>query len=196
MRKTPTQILEKKPESRFVAPVNVSETQAKSEATEAAYFRSEHGARILERDFFGTRKGRKEAGRKIDPETAEVDYFYVPRIEYDVYDMRGFYEEVRKYFARSPGSIWVRFEDLPDETRHKLGQKIDAGVACWPKPEWEDDGCDGYRGREVRATLPSHIKTRCGDAGQLYGIKPDSAIFIGKSRNVEISNNIAAWEER
>ena len=30
------------------------------------------------------------------------------------------------------------------------------------------------------------------DAGQLYGIKPDSAIFIGKSRNVEISNNIAA----
>jgi hypothetical protein len=122
MRKTPTKIPEKnKPESRFSAPVNVPETRAKSATkvlpvhlTEPVYFRSEHGAKILERDFFGTRRGRKEAGRKIDPETAEVDYFYVPRIEYDVYDMRGFYEEGREYFARSPGSsIWVRFEWRP-----------------------------------------------------------------------------------
>ena len=124
-------------EIRFSVPVNVPNTRASK--PEPVYFRSEHRAKIWERDFFGTRKGRKEAGRKIDPETAEVDYFYVPRIEYDIYDMRGFYEEVRNYFARSPGSsIWVRFEDLPDETRNKLGQKIDAGVACWPKPEWED----------------------------------------------------------
>jgi hypothetical protein len=137
MRKTPTQIPEKnKPECRFVAPVNVPNTRAAVHLTEPVYFRSEHGAKILERDFFGTRRGRKEAGRKIDPDTAEVDYLYVPRIEYDDYDMRGFYEEGREYFARSPGSsIWVRFEDLPDETRDKLGQKIDAGVACWPKPE-------------------------------------------------------------
>lgn len=142
MRKTPTQILEKKPESRFVAPVNVPETKAKSAAkvlpvhlTVSVYFRSEHGAKISGRDFFGTRRGRKEAGRKIDPDTAEVDYFYAPRINYDDYDMRGFCEEKREYFARSLGSIWVRFEDLPCETRNKLGQKIDAGVACWPKPE-------------------------------------------------------------
>ena len=30
------------------------------------------------------------------------------------------------------------------------------------------------------------------DAGQLYGIKPDSAIFIGRSRNVAIDNNAVA----
>ncbi|KJC51008.1 hypothetical protein UP09_02820 [Bradyrhizobium sp. LTSP885] len=29
-------------------------------------------------------------------------------------------------------------------------------------------------------------------AGSLYGIKPDSAVFVGRSRNVEISNNVAA----
>ncbi|MBR1155247.1 hypothetical protein [Bradyrhizobium sp. JYMT SZCCT0428] len=102
------------------------------------YFRSEHGAKIAGQDFFGTRRGRKEAGRKIDPETAEVDYFYVPQINYDDYDMRGFYEHGREYFARSPGSdIWVSFQDLPNETRNKLGQKIDAGAARWPKPEAE-----------------------------------------------------------
>jgi hypothetical protein len=137
MRRTSTKIPRKnRPAHQFIAPVNVPETQAKPEATEAVYFRSEHGAKILERDFFGARRGRKEAGRKIDPDTAEVDYLYVPRIEYDVYDMRGFYEEGREYFARSPGSsIWIRFEDLPYETRNELGRKIDSGDACWPKPE-------------------------------------------------------------
>src|ERR1700731_3305595 len=30
------------------------------------------------------------------------------------------------------------------------------------------------------------------DAGQLYGIKPDSAILVGRSRNVEINNNTVA----
>jgi hypothetical protein len=103
------------------------------------YFRSEHGAKIAGQDFFGTRKGRKEAGRKIDPATAEVDYVYVPRIEYDDYDWRGFFEEGQDYFARAPGSrIWVRFEDLPYDTRNTLGQKIDTGVACWPKPEGDE----------------------------------------------------------
>ena len=68
--------------------------------------------------------------------TAEVDYFYAPIINFDEYDMRGFYREEREYFARSPRSgIWVRFEDLPYETRNKLGRKIDSGDACRPEPE-------------------------------------------------------------
>ena len=46
---------------------------------------------------------RKEAGRKIDPETAEV--------------LLGF-------FARSPGSdVWVWFGDLSDATRDALWEK-------------------------------------------------------------------------
>src|ERR1700682_5435264 len=84
MSTTSTQIPRKnKPVSPFAAPVNVPGAKAVV-STEPAYFRSEHGAKILERDLFGTRRGRKEAGRKIDPDTAEVDYLYVPRIEYDV----------------------------------------------------------------------------------------------------------------
>jgi hypothetical protein len=36
------------------------------------------------------------------------------------------------------------------------------------------------------------IRGTAFDTGQLYGIKPDSAILLGRSRNVEISNNTAA----
>jgi parallel beta-helix repeat protein len=36
------------------------------------------------------------------------------------------------------------------------------------------------------------IRGTAYDAGQLYGIKPDSAIFIGRSRNVAIDNNTVA----
>jgi hypothetical protein len=69
--------------------------------------------------------------------TAEVDYFYAPIINYDEYDMRGFYEEEREYFARSPRSgIWVRLEDLPYETRNKLGRQRPprcATFSCYAK---------------------------------------------------------------
>jgi hypothetical protein len=36
------------------------------------------------------------------------------------------------------------------------------------------------------------IRGTAYDAGQLYGIKPDSAIFLGRARNAEINNNTAA----
>jgi hypothetical protein len=36
------------------------------------------------------------------------------------------------------------------------------------------------------------IRGTAFDAGQLYGIKPDSAIFVGRSRNVQIDNNTMA----
>ena len=64
---------------------------------------------------------RKEAGKRIDPETAEVDWDYGqimdpygvdPNLPEEL-DLIG-----RLYFARSSGSdIWVSFDDLPDETR-------------------------------------------------------------------------------
>ena len=61
---------------------------------------------------------RKEAGLKIDPETAEVEWTYAQTL-----DPYGVYPELpeenrqvgRAYFARSPGSdVWVSFGDLPD----------------------------------------------------------------------------------
>ena len=50
---------------------------------------------------------------------------------------------------------------------------------------------DGVRisGNSIGRTF---IRGTAYDAGQIYGIKPDSAIFIGRSRNVEIGNNTVA----
>jgi len=70
---------------------------------------------------------RKEAGQKINPETAEVIWTY----EYTLYPY-GVYPDLpdecrvvgRENFARSPGSdIWVWFGDLPDDVMKRLLQK-------------------------------------------------------------------------
>jgi hypothetical protein len=70
---------------------------------------------------------RKEAGLRIDPETAEVCWEYGQVMDpYGVYsDLPEECQQVgRQYFAQSPGSdIWVHFRDLPDETRHALWEK-------------------------------------------------------------------------
>ena len=87
---------------------------------------------------------RKEAGRHIDPATAEVDWIY--RQTMDPYgidpDLPEEYQQIgREYFARSPGSdIWVWFGDLPQATRIALWEKrnmylrFPAGLPC-PVPE-------------------------------------------------------------
>jgi hypothetical protein len=76
---------------------------------------------------------RKEAGLKIDPETAEVDWWYAQTL-----DPYGVYPELpedcrqvgREYFARSPESdIWVEFGDLPEATRTALWQKYRSRLA-------------------------------------------------------------------
>jgi hypothetical protein len=72
---------------------------------------------------------RKEAGLKIDPETAEVFWCYADVA--DPYGVKGdlIPEEYRgcigrDSFARSPGSdVWVWFGDLPDATRNALWEK-------------------------------------------------------------------------
>jgi hypothetical protein len=66
---------------------------------------------------------RKEAGLKIDPETAEVAWDY--RQVVDPYGIYPFDPESdcvgRAYFARAPGSdIWVEFGDLPAPIRDAL----------------------------------------------------------------------------
>jgi hypothetical protein len=70
---------------------------------------------------------RKEAGLKIDPETAEVYWCYALTLDpYGVYpELPEEYRQVgREYFARSPGSdIWVEFGDLPKATRDALWEK-------------------------------------------------------------------------
>lgn len=70
---------------------------------------------------------RKEAGRLIDPETAEVSWSYAQTMDpYGIHpELPEEYRQVgRGYFARAPGSeIWVHFHDLPASTRDELWRK-------------------------------------------------------------------------
>jgi hypothetical protein len=74
---------------------------------------------------------RKEAGKKIDPQTAEVTWGY--RQTLDPYGVDPNLPEEchqigRSYFVRSPDSdIWVSFYDLPEATCTALWESIDRG---------------------------------------------------------------------
>ena len=73
---------------------------------------------------------RKRAGDKIDPETAEVTFWFGQIL--DPYGInpdlpKECYEGGRLYFARSPGSdIWVSFYDLPAASCDRLWEKLRA----------------------------------------------------------------------
>ena len=83
---------------------------------------------------------RKEEGRKIDPETAEVWFTWAQTLDpYGVYpDLPEECQQVgRAYFARSPGSdIPVSFYDLPDETRRRLWEQHESILAFPAGLEW------------------------------------------------------------
>ena len=72
---------------------------------------------------------RKDEALKIDPETAEVDWWYELVLDpYGVLDEWELPEEFhlvgREYFAHAPGSdIWVWFGDLPKQTVERLRQR-------------------------------------------------------------------------
>lgn len=76
---------------------------------------------------------RRKAGRKIDPETAEVTWIFA--YDFDPYGVDPELPEElrvvsRNYFARAPGSdIWVCFNDLPIATAHALWKKHKASLA-------------------------------------------------------------------
>lgn len=76
---------------------------------------------------------RKDEGERIDPETAEVHWTYV--VDGDPYGLGLEVDQTdvqvgRGYFARNPGSeIWVRFGDLPEQTRSKLWEKHSSKLA-------------------------------------------------------------------
>jgi hypothetical protein len=74
---------------------------------------------------------RREAGKLINPETAEVTWTYIRTL--DPYGIDSDLPEElwdigRQYFARAPGSdIWVSFYHLPDATRETLWKRMDGG---------------------------------------------------------------------
>ena len=71
---------------------------------------------------------RKEEGRKINPDIAEVSWHYAPTSDpYGIYrDLPEVCQQVGPvHIARSPGSdMWVSFCDLPDETRERLWERL------------------------------------------------------------------------
>ena len=77
---------------------------------------------------------RKEAGLKIDPETAQVAQDWGDESDpYSVYDEWELPEDFRcygrLYWARSPGSdVWVHFSDLPDDVEEKIWANIAPGL--------------------------------------------------------------------
>ena len=111
---------------------------------------------------------RKEAGLKIDPETAEVDWGYGLDLDpYGVYDEwelpAEFHQVGRQRWARSPGSdVWVHFSDLPDTVREKLWAKhrsriaFPAGLEGLLARANEDDGA-GFEGMPGTAIVDDSV---------------------------------------
>jgi hypothetical protein len=70
---------------------------------------------------------RREVGRHIDPETAEVDWVYAAVLNPygDKLDLPEEYQCVGwDYFARSRGSkVWIWFHDLAKATADRLWKK-------------------------------------------------------------------------
>ena len=70
---------------------------------------------------------RVEQGRRIDPATAEVEWWYALTLDpYGVHnDLPEDCRQVgREYFARDPNSdVWVWFGDLPADTSHALWER-------------------------------------------------------------------------
>ena len=93
-------------------------------------------------------EGRKEAGRRIDPNSVDVEFtFFWAELDdpYGVLDLPPWCSCVgRRYFVRSPDSDgWVDFSDLPEGTVHQLEKRIRAGELV---DSFENDfstGCDG-----------------------------------------------------
>jgi hypothetical protein len=116
---------------------------------------------------------RKEAGLKIDPETAEVDWSYALTSDpYGVCDEWELPEEFhcvgREYFARSPGSdVWVLFDDLPGDVQAKLWTKHRSRIA-FPA------GLEGVPAGKNDDNSPSHARpaggaiSRCSSRGTAW----------------------------
>jgi hypothetical protein len=111
------------------------------------------------------RLARKEAGKMLDPDAAEVICLYV-----ETTDPYGFCAELpegissiaRGYFARAIGSeTWIVFSDLPEATVQRLLQRINAGDFDTPE---QDSRCIaplvfGRLRVEVQRALNSHFRT-------------------------------------
>ena len=105
---------------------------------------------------------RKDEGRKIDPETAEVTWRWGLTLDpYGIHpDLPKEMRQVqRNYFARSPGSdMWVHFGDLPEATRKILSEKAAQDILLI--------------GEARQYERPSIVKSKWHSDGTRIGIAP------------------------
>jgi hypothetical protein len=110
---------------------------------------------------------REAAGQKIDPEIAEVGWWYAETLDpYGVHDLPEELQQVgRERFARSPESDgWVWFGDLPHLTLRRLYERIEF--------KWQG-GFTALR-RFLEGLAPAEIGT--GPDGRIYQRIDDSQI--------------------
>jgi hypothetical protein len=86
---------------------------------------------------------RKGAAAELDPETAEVTFTWgdiCDPYELWVDDKDG--TAGRNYYARSPGGVWVAFDDLPEAVCARLQKRLDARevIDAYRIYRWERDG--------------------------------------------------------
>jgi hypothetical protein len=86
-------------------------------------------------------EGRKEAGRRIDPNSADVEFTFRWAQVLDPYGVLNLTPKERcvgrSYFACSPDSEgWVSFDDLPDKTREELWRRINSGELVDSFEKW------------------------------------------------------------
>lgn len=113
---------------------------------------------------------RRKAGRKIDPETAEIMWKRGYALDPYEIGLRGSspacQQLQRNYFVRSPGSdIWVFFYDLPIATRHALWKKHRAWIAFRLQDESEECQTPEKLEQREKLKLMEHF-CACLDAGQ------------------------------
>jgi hypothetical protein len=105
---------------KFKPPVNVGKTMEKTMIED----------RMTKEEFLA---GRKAAGLRIDPNSADVEVTFWWA---QVLDPYGVQESLppecrcvgREHFARSPDSGgWVNFSDLPDKTQDELWRRTNSG---------------------------------------------------------------------
>lgn len=111
---------------------------------------------------------RKEAGLKIDPKTAEVEWTFALTLDpYGVLpELPEEYQQVgRAYFARSPGSdIWVWFGDLPRGTLEAMSARAMPSFSLGaPRQVRPDEG--ELDDAAVDAALDAHIAEMMRKAG-------------------------------
>ncbi len=112
---------------------------------------------------------RKQEGRKIDPDTAEVWWDWSDTSDpYRVYPHPpGEVQCVgRVYFACSPGSdIWVSFRDLSDETERQLWERHKSVLAFPAGLEWKLCRRDSGQGKARYGTATQGLAGQ-GEVGR------------------------------